>query len=174
MSKLERLRLEVADKGIIPRREGSDGIPTELFNLKVKELEQLLEEPALAAEYTQIARIRNKKRKKHISAKKKVYDSKYGGISGLTERLAILLQGAKVTCLGYFASDAHFISVTGNGRWKKGYVFEVDGEKLLLSNEEALHASLEYSIPLLAMQYDDTDIYLLIYNSRNALHGDKI
>ena len=71
MAKLERLRKEVADLGLVPRREGSEGLPTEVYYLRVQELADLIDNPEKAPEYLERARARSRKRRRKKYLKEK-------------------------------------------------------------------------------------------------------
>lgn len=185
MAKLERLREEVVEKGIIPRRldpktgEPTKGLPTEVYYLKVKELAALVEDPSLAEDFIKRARIRSRKRRRKSHLKKKAMDTQFqppgstGG--GHTNRLREVLPADKeVECLGKFTWHERFISETGFGKAKAGYVYRVMHRRILLTESEAERAHLEFGIPVKHLAYTGIDLQKLIGESEDRLYREQM
>ena len=169
MARLERLRAEVADKGIIPRREGSTGLPTEVYYLRVKELQELVDDPAKAEGYIEMARLRSKKRRRKKHLKDKAIQEQFGG-GGHTERLIAVITQGPVKCLGTFESEERFMSETGFGRAKSGLVYQVGDRRILLTESEAHRAWQVQGVPMSYMAYRGTDLVQLIAASEDRIY----
>ena len=170
MARLERLREQVADLGIIPRREGKTGLPTEVYYLKVKELAALVEDPSLASDFIEMARRRSKKRrrKKYLKDTNVVQEQFQGG--GHTDRLREALLGGYVRCLGTFTTEERFVSETGFGKSKRGCVYEVGERKVVLTETEGEKAWLEWGIPRATGPYRGDDLVQLLSRSEDRLY----
>lgn len=174
MSRLDRLRKEVADRGIIPRKDGSTGLPSAVYYLRVKELAALLDDPSLAEDHIARAKIRSKKRRRKKYLKTKALDQQFEG-GGHTNRLREVLPGdAEIECLGWFKWDDRFMSETGFGKAKTGYVYEVNDRRILLTESEAKRAWVEFSVPPKHEPYSGTDLQRIIGESEDRMYREQM
>lgn len=167
MARLENLRVKVVDLGLIPRRS-ADGLPTEVYYLKVKELQDLLDFPDKAGDYLEVARARSKKRRRKKYLKEKALAAEFA-LGGHTNRLKEVLDGKDARCLGFFVREKRFMSATGFERAASGFVYLVGGKKVLITSSEAHRADLEFNIERLDKPYTGEDLEELIWNS-----GDRV
>lgn len=169
MPRLDRLRKEVADLGIIPRREGTTGLPSACYYLKVKELADLLEHPEKADEYLEVARLRSRKRRRKKHQRDKAIQEQYGG-GGHIERLIKVITSGPIECLGKFESSSRFISETGFARSTTGFVYQVGDRRILLADSEAERAHQIQGIPMKFTWYRGDDLIALIGASEDRLY----
>lgn len=169
MARLERLRQQVADEGIIPRREGAEGLPTEIYYLKVKELAQLVEDPTLAPSFIEMARIRSRKRRRRKYIKDKAVDAQFGAGYGHSDRVAAAL-GDHPRCLGFFIHKARIVSETGFAKAQSGYVYDVGDRRIVLADSEAQHAWVRLGVPMLDEPYDGDDLNTLLWVSVDRMY----
>ena len=169
MARLERLREQVADLGIIPRREGRTGLPTELYYLKVKELAELVADPSLAPGYIEMARHRSKKRRRKKYLKDKAIEEQFP-LSGHSDRLRSVLAFPNAQCLGGFMSETRFISETGFSKAKHGYIYQAGDRRIALTVEEANQAWVALGIPLSHITYREPDLRSILTTSEDRLY----
>lgn len=172
MARLERLRKEVADLGIIPRKEGTTGLPSACYYLKVKELAELLEDPSKAPEYIEMAKLRSKKRRRKKHLRDKAILEQFDG-GGHTERLIKVITAGPIQCLGKFESSSRFISETGFARSTTGFVYQVGDRRILLADSEAERAHQIQGVPMSFAWYRGEDLVALIGASEDRLY-DKV
>lgn len=172
MAKLDNLRQQVVDMGIIPRREGKDGLPTEVYYLRVKELAHLVDNPEDSAKYIEIARARSKKRRRARYLKEKFITEAFDTTGGHTNRLLEIFKGAaSVECLGKFTSADRFMSETGFERAKVGFVYVIGGSgKLIVTESEAHRLELELGVSRVHCEYKEDDLDTLIWNSKDRIY----
>jgi len=175
MARLERLREQVVDLGIIPRREGATGLPTEVYYLKVKELAELVADPSLAPGYVEMAKLRSKKRRRKKYIKDKAMEEQFGaGEGGHLKRLEVIISPERTaTCLGWFLAPDRFMSETGFSKSKRGYVYQLSDRRILLTDDEAHRAWVSFGIPIEgAGVYKGTDLQQLIFTSEDRIYKD--
>lgn len=163
MGRLDRLRKQVAEEGIIPRRPGTE-LPTEVYYLRVAELQQLVDDPSLAEEYIARAKARSKKRTRAKKLKNEAVAREFGP-AGQSQRVALVLEGEQVQCLGRFTHETRFVSHTGFARARHGYVYQVDDRRRILSESEAEHAWVRLGIPKKESVYREPDLNTLIWEA---------
>ena len=174
MARLAQLRAQVADLGIVPRRTNpdgttSEGLPTEVYYLKVKELAELVADPSLAEGYIEMAKIRSRKRRRKKYLKEKTIDKQFQP-GGHTNRLREVLDSQSVKCLGGFESDERFISETGFARAKRGYIYQVGGRRIALTVSEANRAWIEFNIPVKNLPYREPDLTSILSISEDRIY----
>lgn len=172
MARLEKLRQQVVDLGLIPAREGREGLPTEVYYLRVKELAYLVDHPEEASRYIEIARARSKKRRRSSYLKEKVMGEAFDTSGGHTNRLLEVFSGeVDVTCLGTFTTKDRFMSETGFERAKMGFVYRLgSGRKVIITESEAHRLELELAIPRAYLDYMDDDLHELVWASKDRIY----
>lgn len=169
MARLDRLRKEVVDLGIIPAGSGPTGLPTTVFYLKVKELAELIEDPSLAEGYIEMARLRSKKRRRKKHLRDKAIMQQFEG-GGHTARLIEVITAGPIECLGQFEYEDRFMSETGFARSKTGFVYQVGDRRILLADSEAERAWQVQGVPMKYTRYRGTDLVALIGASEDRIY----
>lgn len=166
VGRLDRLRKEVADRGIIPRREGTEGLPSAVYCLRVAELDHLIQHPEEAPEYIERAKHRSRKRRRSKYLREKAFQGPEAP-SGHGARVAAVLEGDAVRCLGSFVHTERFVSATGFARAKHGYVYEVErsgvAERVALSESEGDFAWVNLGVRRVHSRYPGTDLDAILW-----------
>lgn len=169
MARLERLRKQVVDLGIIPPGSGPTGLPSAVFYLKVKELDALITDPSLAGEYLKMAKLRSRKRRRKKHLKDKAILDQFSG-AGHTQRLIEVITAGPIKCLGRFESETRFISETGFARSKTGFVYQVGDRRILLADSEAERARQIQGVAMAFTTYRGSDLVELLGRSEDRLY----
>lgn len=175
MSRLETLREKVVEIGLIPAREGVR-FPNAVYQLKVKELQDLLDHPDKASFYQEVAKKRSQKRRRKKYLKEKAIVEQFGELDPKLDtdsaRVQAIFKDKEVTCLGKFTLSDYFISETGFSRSKSGYVYRVNHRKILLTDNEATFAHVRLDVNKVEKDYKDGDVEFLAGVSEDRIYKD--